>query len=108
MVWGKTILRLIEIILVLPANSADAERSFSIMNHIKYDRRSSITSENLDNLMRIRINKLLTNYAKLWIKAGHLCTDDPMRHRKQENVETADDEEDHSETGKILMASDIF
>jgi hypothetical protein len=85
------------------------------MNHIKYDRRSSITSENLDNLMRIKINGLKeidrfpsTNYAKLWIKAGHLRTDDPMRHRKQENVETADDEEDHSETGKIFMTSDIF
>jgi hypothetical protein len=31
-----------------------------------------------------------------------------MRQRKRQNVETADDEEDHSETGKILMASDIF
>ena len=55
--WGKTILRLIQIILVLPANSPDAERSFSIMNHIKYDRRSRITSENWDNWMRIRINR---------------------------------------------------
>ena len=31
---GTSITRLIRIILVLPANSADAERSFSIMNHI--------------------------------------------------------------------------
>ena len=100
---------------MLPANSADAERSFSIMNHIKYDRRSRITSENLDNWMRIRINgpKEIdrfpsANYAKLWIKAGHLCTDDPMRQRKRQNVETTDDEEDDLETGQIFMTSDIF
>ena len=54
--WGKNILRLIQIILVLPANGADAERSLSIMNHIKYGRRSRITSKNLNNWMRIRIN----------------------------------------------------
>lgn len=85
-VWGKTIQKLIRIVLVLPANTADAERSFNIMNHIKYDRRARLTSKNLDNLMRLRINgpKELdrfasAKYAQAWVKAGHLRTDDPSQ-----------------------------
>ena len=48
------------------------------------------------------------NYAKLQIKALNFRTDKPMRHRKRQNVETADDEEDHSETGKNCMIIKII
>ena len=34
--WGSTIRRLIQIVMVLPSSSADAERSFSVLNHIRY------------------------------------------------------------------------
>ena len=48
------------------------------------------------------------NCVKPWIKAGHFRTDDPMRHRKRQNVKTSDAEEDYSETGKNCMTSYIF
>lgn len=112
--WGRTIQRLIRIVLVLPANSADAERSFSIMNHIKYDRRSRLTSENLDHLMRLRINGPSqldrfpsAKYARAWTKLGHMRTDDPNQQRKRKHHEIADDDE-QEETKQIFMTSDLF
>ena len=36
--------------------SADVERSFSILNHIRYNRRHSLDSETLNQLMFIRNN----------------------------------------------------
>ena len=89
--WGSTIQRLVRIVLVLPANSADVERSFSIMNHIKYDRRASLTSKNLDHIMRLRINgpKSLdrfpsAKYARAWVAAKHMRTDDYGQQKKTE------------------------
>jgi hypothetical protein len=114
--WQPTIKRLIQIVLVLPANSADAERSFSIMNHIKYDRRARLSSLNLDHLMRIRINgpRALDRfasgrYARAWVKAGHLRTDDPMQQRKRK-AEVLEDDEDTVESEKIrnILTSDLF
>ena len=113
--WGISIARLIRTILVLPASSADAERSFSIMNHIKYDRRASLTSINLDHLMRLRINgpnKLdrfaSAKYARAWVKAGHWRTDDSSRGQKRKREEVGDNDEEDEETGKIFMTSDLF
>jgi hypothetical protein len=36
--------------------SADVERGFSIMNHIRYDRRSRLTPKHMEDIVRIRIN----------------------------------------------------
>ena len=112
--WGKTIQKLIRIVLVLPANSADAERSFSIMNHIKYDRRARLKSENLDHLLRIRINgpKELdrfasAKYARAWVNAGHLRTDDPSQIRKRKR-EVFDEEDVEEDLEQVLMSSDLF
>lgn len=41
--WTSKTRRLIQIILVTPIGSAEAERGFSIMNHIKTKRRTRIT-----------------------------------------------------------------
>jgi hypothetical protein len=113
--WGEAIKRLIRIVLVLPASSADAERSFSIMNHIKYDRRASMTSKTLDNLMRLRINgpKQLdrlasAKYARAWVQAGHMRTDDPNQQRKRTHDEISNNDDDDETTGKIFMTSDLF
>lgn len=68
------------------SQSAEAERGFSIMNHIKYDRRSRLTGGNLENLLRIRINGpddldsfSAIKYAKRWVSEKHYRTDDPNR-----------------------------
>lgn len=113
--WGTTIKLIVRTVLVLPANSADAERSFSIMNHIKYDRRASLNSETLDYLMRLRINgpKQLdrfasAKYAKAWVNQGHLRTDDPSQQRKRKIAEVDDDDEDGEDTGKIFMQSELY
>ena len=113
--WGSTITRLIRIVLVLPASSADAERNFSIMNHVKYDRRASLTSENLDNIMRLRINgpKKLdrlpsAKYARTWVAKKHLRTDDPTNQRKRKFEEVGDSDELDDEFGIIFMDSELF
>ena len=69
--------------------SADAERGFSIMNHVRTSRRSRLTPHHLDDIMRIRINGPknikqfpASHYANLWIKAGHLRTDDKAQIKK--------------------------
>lgn len=40
--WMPNIERFIQILLVIPIGSADAERGFSILKHIRYDRRSRL------------------------------------------------------------------
>ena len=86
--WSRNMKKLIRILLVLPIGSADAERSFSIMNHIKTSRRGRINSDNLEFTMSIGMNgpKDLKDfdaikYSKEWVKSGHQRSDDPMRRR---------------------------
>lgn len=100
---GKLIRALIQIILTLPISSADAERGFSIMNHMRTSRRARLEGTSLDALMRIRINGpdvieqfKAAKYAKSWIKE-HLRTDDPAQQRKKHKNElTLDDTHDSS------------
>ena len=88
-VMGPTLKKLVEISLSLPAGSAEAERGFSIMNHVKYDRRSRLTPKHLEDLMRIRINGPplsdfdAPRYALEWLKE-HKHTDDPTGTRKKD------------------------
>lgn len=83
-VWTEKTTQLIQRILVLPIGSAEAERGFSIMNHIKTQRRSALTRNHVEDLMRIRINTVddiekfaAKKYAKEFIRKHHLRTDDP-------------------------------
>jgi len=127
--WGSTI-RLIHIVMVLPSSSADAERSFSVLNQIRYivltlqynlgivfsfhmyvnffrsSRRTSLTSQHLDDFLRIRLNgpKVLSQfsasrYSKIWLQKGHLRTDNPtqIRARLPEEPLVDDFEELHED-----------
>ena len=74
---------IIKKVLTIPIGSADAERSFSILFHIRNKRRSRLTPDHLEDFLRIRFNgpKNLEEfasikYAKLWVAEGHLKTDD--------------------------------
>ena len=50
--------KLMLIVLVLPSPSASCERGFSRMNCIKTDRRSRLTTGNLDSLMLIVLSSV--------------------------------------------------
>lgn len=83
-VWTDKTQNLIQTILVLPIGSAEAERGFSTLNHIKNKRRSKLTAAHMQDIMRIRLNgtnKLeefpASKYAKFFIDENHIRTDDP-------------------------------
>ena len=102
-------------ILVIPMGSADAERAFSVMNHIKHKRRGRMGQVNLEELLRIRLNgpnrlELFpaAKYSKLWIEAGHMRSDDPFFNRKPTiTFSENDDLEDKSEKA-YLDGSTLF
>lgn len=87
-VWTERTLELIRTVLVIPIGSADAERGFSVMNHIKGERRSRLTGKHVEDLMRIRINAPddlrkfpAAKYAKKFLDENHYRTDDPKGKR---------------------------
>ena len=51
----QNILRLVQIMLVLPISSAVCERGFSSVNRIKSDVRSSLHTETVEDLIRISV-----------------------------------------------------
>ena len=80
---GPLIKKLIQCVLVTPIGSADAERGFSTLFHIRSPRRSTLSSQNLEVHMRIRLNgnrKLeefpALLYAKKWTEQGGILSDD--------------------------------
>lgn len=86
--WTKRTEELIRTVLVLPIGSADAERGFSVMNHIKSQRRSRLNGKHLEDLLRIRINANddlakfpASKYAKRWVNDNHFRSDDPRQQR---------------------------
>jgi hypothetical protein len=88
---GSEFIKLIHTILALPVGTADVERGFSILNHIRYDRRSRLTVKHLEEMSRIRINGPPLSkfhaeaYASHWIKSGHIESDDPIQMRKSKS-----------------------
>ena len=79
---GPAIRRLLQVTLSLPIGSADAERAFSVLAHIRNKRRSRLKPTSVDALIRIRMNgskKLeefnAAKYAKSWLAMGHSRTD---------------------------------
>lgn len=99
-------------ILVLPVGSADAERGFSVMNHINTSRRSRLTNEHLEALMRVRLNGPVTlddfypaKYAKNWVK-NHMRTDDPKG--KKANSKTPIDDDSVIPGRSYLARSSLF
>ncbi len=80
---GPGISGLIQTALIVPSSSAGVERTFSILKHIKYDRRSSLRGESLNAHLRIRVNGRDTKYFKAvkyamyWVATGHMLSDSP-------------------------------
>lgn len=81
--WTDSTIWLIHVVLTLPIGSAEAERGFSIMNHILNPRRMRLASKNVEHLLRVRINGPETitelsasKYARKWIQDKHKRCDD--------------------------------
>ena len=92
-----TMKRVIRHVLAVPVGSADVERAFSILSHIRDQRRSRLTPKHIEGLLRIRINGPSTDkflplkYAKTW---KGLNTGDPLGQRRKAKVTTEDDGDD--------------
>ena len=54
--WKTEIYHLVEIVLALSVGSADVERSFSITNHVRYGRRSRLSTKRIEDIVRICMN----------------------------------------------------
>ena len=117
--WGEDILKLLQIVLVLPSNSADAERSFSILNYVRYDRRTKLTPKHTEDLVRIRFNGPgeieqfpADKYARLWKKKNHFLTDEKKQKQNENNDVEIDDQGDYYEDIRgrkfLFMRSTIF
>ena len=78
--------RLIRKVLAVPIGSADVERAFSVLSHIRTQRRSKLTAYHLEGLLRICLNGPKADifsplqYAKKWTG---LLTDDPLQQLKK-------------------------
>ena len=103
-------------VLAIPIGSADAERSFSALFHIRTKRRSKLLPKNLEHFLRIRLNgpKDISKFpaqkfAKLWVEKNNYLTDDP-RNRKTIAEQPKDDEDpaDSEEQKKYLDESNLF
>ena len=76
---------LIRNILAIPVGSADVERAFSILTHIRDSRRSQLTAEHIEDALRIRMNGPSPDefnsikYATSWVNSGKMRSDDPNR-----------------------------
>lgn len=74
--WGFQIRKLVEIVLCVPISTAEVERGFSILSHIRYDRRSSLLPTTLRDILFIRVNGpppshfKVEPYVKSWYKQG--------------------------------------
>jgi hypothetical protein len=88
-VWTERTKKVIHTVLVIPVGSAEAERGFSIMNHVRGDgRRARLGPELLNEVVSIRINGAkevnkfaAPQYARLWVKDNHMRTDNPVQQR---------------------------
>ncbi|MEM7106552.1 MAG: hypothetical protein AAF502_25740 [Bacteroidota bacterium] len=123
--WKPSVKKVIEALLVMPVGSADAERGFSILNHAKYDRRSSLKHASLNAMLRTRINGPpiadfdAFRYAKAWKDTGHMLTDaanrvhNPRSGITEREIEIVDgiesgDYEIDGNTKKYLRGSSLF
>lgn len=87
--WGDNIKKLVQTVLAIPISSAEAERGFSVLNYLRNDRRKTLSGAHLDDILNIKLNGpsdlnkfVATKYARAWLNAGKMRTDDPSGRRK--------------------------
>lgn len=91
--WGVCMKRLVQTVLAIPISSAGAERGFSVLKYIRDEHRSRLTPQNLDTILRIKLNGPdeiadfpAEKYARRWVNKGHLMSDSHLHSQKTENL----------------------
>ena len=100
-------------VLSIPIGSADCERAFSILFHIRSKCRSTLAPDTIQNLMRIRLNGPkdiqkfpALEYAKVWIGQNNMLTYFRGRIVEQPDHDMYDEEEDEKKA--LLDRSNLF
>lgn len=113
--WGENIKRLIQTVLVIPISSAEAKRGFSTLNYIRNSRRSRLTAEHLEDIMRIKLNGpddidkfSASKYASKWVRAGRMRTDNPQNKRGESSISHELGKNEDEEKKVYLFKSTIF
>ena len=96
-------------------SSADAERAFSILFHIRSTRRSRLSPLNLEDLLRIRMNAPkdiykfpAEEYAKIWAKNHYLTDADGCLKRKRKGTISGGPNGDDDIPKEYLDDSNLF
>ena len=82
--------------MAIPMGSASTERTFSIMNFIKTAQRARLTPENMEHILRIRINgpdmavTEIKNYANDWLRDHERCN--PLFPKKKARSSDCDED----------------
>ena len=112
---GESLSGLILKILSTPISSADAERAFSILFHIRSTRRSRLSPLNLEDLLRIRMNAPkdiykfpAEEYAKIWAKNHYLTDADGGLKRKRKGTISGGPNGDDDIPKEYLDDSNLF
>lgn len=94
---GPSVLSLIDLVLSLPASSAEAERGFSLMKTIKTDWRSRLTDDSVSDLMTINLKDFDQQPAiDVWLQKKRMpyFSDNRSRLRREEQDGPAEIPED--------------
>ena len=75
----KKVHSLLQLYMTIPVTSATAERTFSVLWHMKTYLRSTMTQEKLNNVMLLHIYKELTDETNLEEKSQSLLTANDRR-----------------------------
>ena len=107
--------KLITRVLTVPLGSADAERGFSILFHIRNSRRSRLTGKHLEGYLRLRINgpKKISKfqavtYAQKWKQQNHMLTDSREGIKRSDKVLLVDEDEHDTDKKMYLEDSSLF
>ena len=98
-------------VLAVPIGSADVERAFSLLSHIRNQRRSQLTAYHIDTMLWIHLNGpkvgefLPLKYAKSWVEKNRLLTDDPnyIKKKRTKVDPNAPDNEQDQEMNQALV-----
>jgi hypothetical protein len=118
---GNNIAYLIKSVMVTPIGSADAERGFSTLFHIRNKRRARLSRQTLEDFVRLRMNTPkdlkkfpAVHYAKKWVGEGHFLTDDitrthvPINKRPSAPLIDDEDQTEGSQLKSFLDGSNLF
>ena len=112
---GNELRKLVTKVMTIPLSSADAERGFSTLFHIRSSKRSRLTPEHLESYLRLRLNGpkeiskfQAVTYAQAWKTDNKMLTDSREGIKRAKKVILDDDEDIETFHKAYLDGSNIF